>query len=135
MKENTSHPDVTIDTQKIFDAETIAASGVSDTAAIELWRHRPRGFFSFQFNVTGDGTLKFEVLLSNDGVTYCGPVVCKSDGTTTTIATGITKTGGQNGDGNGIYPFSPAVAKYMKIRATETGAAHAAVLTAWLAIQ
>jgi hypothetical protein len=124
-----------IESYKVFSAVTVAAGLTQDTDVIDLYDKLPTGFFSFQFNVTGDGTLKFEVLLSNDGVTYCGPVVCKSDGTTTTIATGITKTGGQNGDGNGIYPFSPAVAKYMKIRATETGAAHAAVLTAWLAIQ
>ena len=120
---------------RVFNAVTIAPSGDSTSDVITLYDTLPSGFFSLQISVSGDGTAKFEVYLSNDGVTYCGPVVCKSDGTTTTIVTGVLKTGGQNGDGNGIYPFSPAVAAYMRIKASETAGVNAIVVSAWLAAQ
>jgi len=119
-----------INTQVPVSAEAIAASGTYTSAAIDLTKvrgdnnstQRPDGFFSAQVNVAGSGTVKVEYLLSNDGTNYVTPTGA------TEIATGLTA-------GNTMHSFDPMVARYLKIKVTETGGANAATVTVTLAIQ
>jgi len=116
---------------KLFDAQSIAASGNASQPAegIDLQRFAQGGNFSVQYLITGDGTLKLEYNLSNDGATYVEPTGASD------IGSSLTKTTGPGGDGKDILSFNPMLARYLKIKATETGTAQAAVLTLWLAIQ
>jgi len=114
---------------KTHNAVTIAAGGSSTSAAIPLDEYRPDGYFSIQVDLSGDGTAKFEYLLSNDEVTYIDPTGA------TDIGSGLTKTGGVAGDGTEHYSFSPELAKSMKIIVTETGSSSSVTVTVTLAIQ
>ena len=101
-------------TEKIFDAVAIAKSGSSLSRVIDLTG--VDGYFSIQATITGDGSAKFELLLSNDGVDFIEPT------SATDIATGHTKTSGPGGDGKDIYRvLPPMVARFAKIRTTEAG--------------
>lgn len=114
---------------KLFDAQSIAASGNASSIAIDLQRYAMNGFFSVQYLITGDGTLKLEYNLSHDGATYIEPSSASD------IGSSLTKTTGPGANGKDILPFSPELSQYLKIKATETGTAQAAVLTLWIAIQ
>ena len=113
----------------VFNAQSTAASGTSSSSAIDLARFQSLGSFSLQVAVSGTGTAKFEYLVSNDGVNYLEPTGASD------IATGITATSGPGADGRDIYYFEPKMARYLKLRVTETGGANAVVVTAYLAIQ
>lgn len=113
---------------KLFDAVEIGAGESSTSSAVKI--DRAEGFFSFQHDITGDGTLKFEYLLSLDGTNFVTPSGA------TDIATGKVKTSGTSGVD--ILPFptdEPAPAPYMKIKATETAGGNPATLTGYLAVQ
>jgi hypothetical protein len=116
---------------KVFNAQSIAASGTATNPgnAIDLQRVAPNGFFSIQYLITGDGTAKIEYLLSNDGETFVEPTG-SSD-----IGSSLTKTTGPGSDGKDILVFTPMLARWMKIKVTETGGAAAVVITLDLAIQ
>jgi len=114
-------------TKNIFSAETITASGTATSTATDL--SNMAGFFTIQVAVSGSGTCKIEYLLSNDGTNYLEPTSASD------IATGVTATSGPGTDGKNIYSFSPEMAKYIKIKITETGGANTVTVTAWLAIQ
>lgn len=111
-----------IRTMTLFNAQSIAASGTASSVAIDLNNFKPAGFFSIQVTLTGSGTGKFEYELSNDGVTYLTPSSAVDIVTAHTV-------------GNDIYSFSPELARYMKIKITETGGADPIVVTVVLAIQ
>ena len=119
----------TINTELIFDAETIAAAADSTTDAIDLNKYRPEGYFSLQVTLTGTGTAKIEYLLSNNGDDYLEP----SSGED--IVTAHTATSGPGADGKDIYVFEPEMARFMKIKVTETGGATAVVVTITLTVQ
>ena len=119
----------TIESHKVFNAVTVAASGTSLWSGIDLNQVRPDGYFSLQVAVSGDGTAKFEYLISNDNSNYLEPSSAAD------IAAGITKTSGPGSDGKDIYSFNPEMARYLKIKITETGGANSVTITAWLAIQ
>jgi len=112
---------------KVFDAVTIAANGNKESDAIDFTYYRPNGYFSLQVAVTGDGTCKFEYLISNDDVNYLDP------STATDIASSITKTSGTGG--KDIYSFEPIPGQKMKIKCTETGTANSVTVTAHLLVQ
>lgn len=116
---------------KLFDAQSIAASGNSSNPGngIDLQRFAQNGFFSVQYLITGTGTAKIEYNLSNDGATYIEPT------SATDIGSSLTATTGPGSDGKDILSFSPELARFMKIKVTETGGAQAVVVTLWLAIQ
>lgn len=116
---------------KLFDAQTIAASGNASNPGngIDLQRFAQSGFFSVQYLITGDGTAKIEYTLSHDGATYLEPSSASD------IGSSLTKTTGPGADGKDILPFSPELARWMKIKVTETGTSQAIVVTLWLAIQ
>lgn len=116
-------------TMIVFNAETVAASGNSSSAAINLNDFKPNGYFSLQITLTGSGTGKFEYELSNDGVNYLTPSSAAD------IITAHDVTTGPASDGKDLYSFSPELAKYMKIKVTETSTTDAIVVTAILALQ
>jgi hypothetical protein len=80
------------------------------------------GFFSLQWTVTGTGTMKAEVLVSNDGSTFL-----ELDADITSTQTASTGTGGVN-----MTDFEVTPCNFMKIKFTETGGATAAVVVARL---
>lgn len=120
-----------IEVIKLFDAQSIAASGNSSqpAQAIDLQRYAANGFFSLQYLITGDGTAKIEYNLSNDGSTWLEP------SSATDIGSSLTKTTGPGADGKDILSFSPELARFLKIKVTETGGANAVVVTIHIAIQ
>lgn len=115
---------------QIWSSESIDASG-SDTSdmIVDLAQIKPVGHFSLQITLTGDGTAKFEYLVSNDGIAYV------ESSNATDIVTGFTKTSGNGSDGKDLIPFSPEVSRYLKLKVTETGGASAITVTSVLAIQ
>ena len=117
----------TVSAVKIIDAEEIDASGSYTTSVIDL--AQTRGYFSIQYEITGDGTLILSYTMSNDGTNYLLP------SGSSTIATGLTKTSGPGGDGKDILPFTPPVAKFIKFVATETSTTDSATITMYHAIQ
>jgi len=119
-----------ISTKKIFDAETVLASGNTTSEAADLNRYKPEGYYSLQITLTDAGTGKFTFLLSNDGVDYYTPSG-SSD-----IVTSDTVGSGPNSDGKDIYIVDiPFLVRYLKIKVEETGTADPIVVTATLAIQ
>jgi hypothetical protein len=110
----------------VFNAQEIAASGNASSNSIRIGDLE--GYFTLQYAVTGDGTCKFEYLLSNDGTNFIEP----SDADD--IITAQTKTSGPGSDGQDIYSFSPTPAKFMKIKCTETGGADTVTITAYLSM-
>ena len=117
----------TTNTYRIFTSTTVSAGGSATSGAVDI--SNARGYFSIQYAVTGDGTLKLSYQLSNDAITWITPSSAAD------IATGITKTSGPNSDGKDLVSFSPEMAKYIQIVATETGGANSATITAMMAVQ
>lgn len=107
---------------QVFDNETIAASGVARSAVIDMEHYRVQGVFSLQVHLSGSGTGRFEYELSNNGEHFLEPA------SATDIKTGLTA-------GDGLYSFAPEPARYLIIKATETGTSDAIVVDAWLAVQ
>lgn len=116
------------DVVKVFDGETIAASESATSAPIKITR--AKGVFSLCHIITGDGTLKFEYLVSHDGTNFVTP----SGGSD--IAADKTVASGTSGVDVIAFPDSePPISAYIKIKATETGGANSATLTGYLAVQ
>lgn len=116
-----------IEVYRVFNAQATAASGTSTSDAIDL--HCRSGYFSLQVAITGDGTCKFEYLISNDGVNFIEPSSASD------IASSKVKTSGPGSDGKDIFSFTPVISRFIKIRITETGGANSVTVTAHLAIQ
>jgi hypothetical protein len=112
---------------KIFEGVVIPKNGTALSQVIDITLSG--GNFSLQLEVTGDGTLKAEAELSNDGVSYLIP---EGD---TAFLTAITKTSGPKADGKLIKGFTSDVANFMKILITETANADPVTVTGWLAVQ
>jgi hypothetical protein len=112
----------------IYSAVTIVASGTSLSDPLDC--SLSGGTFSLQLAITGDGTLKVEAKLSNDGITYLVP-----DGASE-IKTGLTKTSGPGADGKIFLGFQTlGVGQSLKILLTETGGASSVIVTGTLAVQ
>lgn len=103
-----------------ISTDTIAASETYTTEAYDATQLT--GYFSLQWTVTGDGTMKAEVLVSNDGVTFND---IDSD-----IITGQTKTSGISGTNMKSFTVTPC--NQFKIKFTETGGANSIAVTAKL---
>ncbi len=116
-------------TELIFDTVTVTAAADSTCDAIDLNKFRPEGYFSLQVTLTGSGTAKIEYLLSNNGSDYLEP----SEGED--IVTGHTSTSGPKTNGKDIYVFEPEVARFLKIKVTETGGAAAIIVTITILVQ
>jgi len=91
---------------------TIAASGSYTTEAMDC--AGLEGFFSLQWLVVGDGTMKAEVLVSNDGDTFFD---IDDD-----IASGKTA-------GSGMAAFDVTVCNFMRLKFTETGTSESIAVT------
>lgn len=114
--------------QKIFSSEAVVASGTATSNAVDLGGLSTTGHFSLQVALTGDGTATFEFLLSNDGTNFVEPSGSLD------ITTGFTKTSGPGSDGKDIFSFGPILARWMKIRVTETGGVSAIAVNGYLAM-
>ena len=112
---------------EVFNSETVAAGSTATSDAIALGGRG--GYFAIQEEITGDGTLKLEYLVSLDGENFLEPSEADD------IATGQTKTSGPGSDGKDIISFEPALSPWIKIKATETGTSDSVTLTAYLAVQ
>ncbi len=103
---------------------TVSAGAVENLTAIGL--NGVHGFFSIQITVTGSGTLKAEYEMSNgaDGSQVWSTPVGASE-----IATGLTA-------GTYLYKFEPAaMARWIRVVLTETGASASAGYTSKIAYQ
>jgi len=109
-----------IASKQIMDADEIAAGGSLDSEKINL--NYPQGFFSLQAEISGSGTVKFEFLLSNNGVDYLAP---EAGGV---IVENLDSGSGPAADGKVFVEFSVPVAPHIMIKAAETGGASAAIL-------
>lgn len=94
----------------VIETGTVAASGSYTSEAFSTIGLQ--GFFSLQWKVTGDGTMKAEVLVSNDGTTF---IEVDSD-----ITTAQTKSTGISGANMSDFEVTPC--EQFKIKFTETGA-------------
>lgn len=79
-----------------------------------------KGDFSLQWLVTGDGTVKFEALISNDGENFLD---IDAD-----IAAAQTKTTGPASDGHNMAGFTITVCNFFKIKITEANVDTATVV-------
>jgi len=114
----------------LFSAESVAANGSVESGVINFVGNEPAGYMSLQLEVTGDGTVKVEPLLSNDGANFLLPSGVSA------ITTGFTKTSGPDGDGKDMFVVDPGmVSALLKIRVTETGGTNSATVTAVLVWQ
>ena len=113
---------------QIAGSETIALSD-NFTYDVDLVRENANGYFSIQIYITGDGTLKAEYLVSNDGTHFIEPTGA------TDIFSAYTKTSGPGSDGRDIVSFEPELAGHLRIKFTETGGANSVTIDAFLAIQ
>ena len=120
--------DTPIHVMKLWSAEAITKNTSATSAAIDLDKFRVNGLFSLQVELTGDGTGKFEYLLSNNEADFLEP------SSAVDIAAGFLKTSGPGGDGKDIFSFHPEYTRFMKIKATETGNANDIAVSAWLAL-
>lgn len=111
---------------QVFNSESIAASG-SATYDIKLSRGNAEGFFSVHIVMTGDGTMTFDYLESNNNLDFVDP---EDD-----ITTGFLKTSGPASNGKDLFPFEPNLCRWLRLRATETGGNYGIVVSAWVAIQ
>lgn len=111
-------------TRTLFNAVVITASETSTSAAIELEAIQPEGYFSFTLTTAGaDSVVKAEFLVCNTiGGTYYEP--SGADDIVTAHAVGTA-----------VYSFTPPVAKYMKIKLTETAAHNVTSATGIITIQ
>lgn len=110
---------------KIFDEVVTVASGSDTSAVLDLNNHF--GYFTIQGQITGSGTLKYEFIISNNGVDFLAPEVLSDD-----IITGLTVGSGPGADGKFIAKFEVPFAKFMKIVATETGTSDSVTHSAWV---
>jgi len=116
--------------RRLFNAESVSASGSSTCSAIDLGNYAKNGYFSLHLQVTGAGTVKAEYLLSNINDSD----MFKEPSTAVDITSTFGATSGPDSDGIDLITFEPEVARWMKIKITEDGGAAAAVVTAYIAI-
>jgi hypothetical protein len=112
-----------IKTNKMINGVTVAASAAYDSAPIDLSQHNTVGYFSYHVKVTGSGTVKFEVLCSNeDVINETSDLAFTLPTTGSSIVTGLTA-------GTYFDSFTVPACKWMKVRMTETGGLNSAVGT------
>lgn len=118
----------TINKNKVFSEVEILASATKNSNIIDLRGLNLQGSFSLHYKITGAGTLSLLFLQSNDGddITKATDFVLPSTGSE--IGTGLTV-------GSDLLPINMEISDYLIIRATETGGASTATLTANLAAQ
>jgi len=96
--------------EKIFDAEEIAASGVTYSRAIDLAAKRPEGYLRLYLALTGSGTCRLEWRVSVDGKNYIVPT-----GYSNEICSDFTKDSGSHSIEAGDSGFIVGVAGMVEI--------------------
>ena len=104
---------------------TIPASGTYRSVAYDVAAILD-GIYALEWTVTGDGTMKAEVLTSINGVTF--------HNLDTDITAAQTKTTGIGADGVNMAGFTATRCCQIKILFTETGAANSIVVVASLRV-
>ena len=115
---------------QIFNAKTITKNTSVYSMIVDLRSIAAEGFFSLQYEITGSGvvTLEYQLCNQDSATDFLEP------SSATNIGSSLSATTGPGADGLDILPFSPELARFLKIKATETGTAADAVITAWLAV-
>lgn len=108
---------------------TLAASGTAIIGKMNLDNMNIDGFYSIQLEVTGDGTLKVEYMVSNDfNTTGLAPLDADfvKPSSASDIVTAHTKTTGTSGLDFYQFPTAgdPILAGWLAYRVTETGGAN-----------
>ena len=116
-----------IQSEKVFDGVEVSAGSSETSDAVKL--QSKEGYFSIQEEITGDGTVKLEYLVSIDGENFLEPSEASD------IATGQTKTSGPGSDGKDIISFEPVLSPWIKIKATETVSSNSVTATVYLGVQ
>ena len=111
-------------------AVTALASATADTQFVPLAGYRTKGNFSIQATVTGDGTATIKYMVKYK-LTDTGYVPVNSS----TVATGLIKTSGSEGDGVDSFPVTPNMVPYLAFQILETGGANPVAVAITLAIQ
>lgn len=106
--------------RKLLSGETVAADSYVDSQEDQLFDRMTS--HSFQYEITGDGTLSFTVYIR----------VGSGSWIISNTFTGFTDESGPGSDGKDIVPLSLKPGDSIKIRATETGKSDACVLSLWL---
>jgi len=106
----------------VMKEQSIAASASADARVVRLsdFGNNLTGKYGLQVTNSGTGTLKVQLFLSNDGETW----TVQGDGDI--VAT--------KAAGTAIYELTPEPLVYMKLVATEDGAANATVVTLILSV-
>ena len=102
----------------VFEGVTIAASGTATSRVIGL--QDGKDIHSFQYKVTGDGTVSITVYTSIDGTDFI---------TNGVKANAITKTSGPGSDGKNILGLQLKPGDHIQFAATASG--DTVVLTVW----
>ena len=106
---------------RLFTDETIGADSNSTSEYSVLMDGLEN--HAIQYELTGDGTATFEILVTVEGGSYV------SSGTP---ATGVTKTSGPSSNGKDIIPLKIKPADLLKLKVTETGTTDSVTINAWL---
>jgi len=106
--------------RKLINAETVDAAGTWSSQEDQLFDRMTS--HSFQYEITGDGTLTFEVYIRVGGGSWI----------LSNTFTGFTKTSGPGGNGKDIVPLSLKPGDSIYIKATETVESDSCVLSLWL---
>lgn len=112
-----------IKTIQLFSAQAITQNNNVSSVDVDLRKLCPNYQFSVGYVFTGTGTLKLEYLVASkkDG-TFAEPAGASD------IAAALTA-------GNGTISFSPVLAPFLKIKATENNVGAITALDLWLNVQ
>lgn len=113
-------------TNKIWASEAVTAGENATSDPIDANAYAKRGYVSLQYEITGDGTVTLEVLISNDGSGFI---------TKRTIASGLTKTSGPGADGKDLLRVYLEPCEKFEIKCTETGGADAIAISATVSVR
>ena len=114
---------------KVFDSETISASGDSSSGVVDLGSLTYNGNFGLQVYLSGNGTAQIDYTVSNHESDFITPTLASA------ITTGMTKTTGPGSDGKDAFSFEPILHRFLKVKVTETGTSDSITVTAYLATQ
>jgi len=115
---------------RLWTAEAVTKNTSTTSAAIDLLRYRPSGYFAVQVIEAGNGTGRLQYLTSQEEngtfVTSTGAV---------DIFNGFTKTSGPGADGIDQFSFQPIPCRWLKFKITETATASDLAFTLTYLIQ
>lgn len=120
----------TVHRKVLFSAESVSAGGSIESSVVNFVGNEPAGYMSLQLEVTGNGRVQVEPLLSNDGANFLRPAGLS------VVTPAFNKNSGPNSDGKDIFVIGPGcVCALLKFRVTETGGTDSATVTAVLVWQ